>query len=462
MRIFGLYCLGLVLLLAPISTLAGIKVVELMPGDLIFSMDTQGGADHVGVFSEIGSDGRPYVFHSVTGKYQSLIKGVLKPIDTHYLVFRNNNIALAFSAHYRMRRWAEQRVPYDSDAAAFIQNLEDDARFGKGAANRLRAQYDYARSMSIPRFYRRIKYAARRNFPVLPKSDELGSSGRGFRCAESTILAYQIQELSELVRCVGDPKVEGYPGHWVSDKYSDEKDLTGPDAGGSVPPSVEFLDYQRGLREIGEYETAQPRKKFTETHIRFKPSIHYWDFEKNPSIEAFARTFDTSLPIDSKVSSPSVLLFHVGHDLAHWQLMDRLEMGSEKPFSEAEKNFWRDQVKSQIREVGLYRDLVLDRVRAHSRGAIAESPDTGSVSPELKVQGDPEFKPIRLLTEVSEIALDCPIDLAREFGPKCAGAGGGAGGGGGGAGAFDGASEKARSSSHSISASPGFDFFGGE
>jgi hypothetical protein len=422
------------------SAFSATQVLDLLPGDVIFSMNTQGGADHVGIFAGIGSDRRPYVLHSVIGAYHSLIKGVLKPIDTHYLVFRNKNLALAFSAYRRMSRWAHRGTPYDHSAAAFIQNVEEDPCWGKTAEIRIRAHYDYARSMSLPRFYRRIKYAARRAFPVLPKSDELGSSGRGLRCAESVVLCYQIEELSDLVGFVGDPQELGYVGHWVSDKYADEKYLSGEIGASLGGPSREYLEYQAGLRKESEYAIPN-RKRIEERHVLFEPSICYWDFERHPSIEEFAKRFDTSLPIDSKVTSPSVLLYHLQQDRDHWSEQGVLDMGAAHPFSDEEKLQWRTKVQTQVGLARLFHDRIVDRIRAYSRGAVFEgSPEMAEI--DLAALSGGKASPMGDRAEPRSISASPDFDFFNERagspvkgvrGPV--GAGGGGGGGGGGCGA---------------------------
>lgn len=340
-----------------------VSPLDLMPGDMIFWTNTLGGADHVAIYAGIGEDRRPYVLHAVSdSKYNSIAKTVLKKMEgLTYSVFRNNNLALSLSAYHRINTWSKRKVPYDRKSAAFVMRVEDSEVFKGSLSERLEAHYQYAVSQSIPRFYRRIKYAARGEMSNLPRSEAIKSSGRGLRCAEAAILAYQVEELIHLnlIRLV--PKNSVFESVWVSDKYAHEESL---DRCGA---SLGYRAYQKQLSSVEEYRVAQPEKVVIFNHLKFLPSIELWNFELEPSIEGFAQRFDTVFPIDSKISTASVMLTHVRRDSRHWTYLGPLKL-QEFTFSEAEKEAWRVHRDLIFQEANIAQSLVAQR-------AIESSPE---------------------------------------------------------------------------------------
>ncbi len=343
------------------AAFAGVKLNELVPGDLVFSMNALGGADHVGMFAGIGEDGRPYVVHAVSEKYKAVVRTILKPIDTSYVVFRNHNLSLALSASRRIGGWAKLKIPYDFDAANLALDAEDYSGFRGDAKQRLEQYYEYAKSQSIPRFYRRIKYAARRNMPILPSNEQLGSSGRGFRCDEVVILSYQVEEIADFVRSIGSPDGESLEFYqWISDKYAMLDILD------QCKATPEYRAYQNSLLEKDEYLVVQRGKRNDPKHIRFLPSICAWREDLHPSVEKFAESFDTVLPIDSKVSSPSVLLTHVSRDSLHWASLGPVRVES-SPVTEEEKEQWRNFIAQLFRDADEKQNRAAERIISSAR-----------------------------------------------------------------------------------------------
>jgi hypothetical protein len=276
-------------------------------------------------------------------------------------------------------------------------------------------------------------------------------------------LAYQVEELAPYVHCLGDPKeAGGYLGHWVSDKYADEELLFVGTLEGRGELSREYLRYQEALGSRGEYWVEQPEKRLLEKcrgvgHVRFRPSVCSWNFEKNPSIEKFAENFDSCLPLDSKVTSPSVLLFHMAQDHSHWSFLGNLDLGSDAPFSAAEKELWRQQVQQQIREARLVRDHVLDRiVRSASPASPMFGPSSAGGAGGMSGGGGVPLFAELFATLALDEAIDGSLDVADGGVLRLSPLEGGSAAGGAGARiSLDGALGGDRS----VSGSPGFDFF---
>ena len=370
-----------------------LRVVDLLPGDLIFFMDSFGKtAEHVAVYAGVKRDGKPYIIHAVTHPHQAVVTTLLKPLeDTPLHVVRNRSLRLALSAHHRMKTWAEVMVPYDTEAAGLIMTLEDSMPFCHPSTG-LEKYHRFAVEMGQKNFYRRIKYAARRMRPVMPAEESIKSTGRGFRCAEAAILAYQIEELSDAVADLSGSFSERV---WVSDKYAH------PDILKKLGATPEYLAYQASLNGRQTY-TVEGRKvevrnkAKTEDHQEFYPSFVAWNFNAYGSIEDYQATMDTCFSIDAKVSSAKVLYYHVMHDIEHWQTLGRLEL-PDHDIDAGARAAWREEV---IRR--------RERAVEMSRMAAADLRDRASTA-DLEI----DFRSLAWSSEVGD-ALRCATPRSPE------------------------------------------------
>ncbi|MFZ9595653.1 MAG: hypothetical protein ACO3A2_06195 [Bdellovibrionia bacterium] len=283
-------------------------------GDLVFYMDSLGKAEHVALFAGFDPEEEiPQVIHAVAEPHFKVISTQLRPSEIPYVIYRNKNRALSLFAYALMESWEAGGVPYDEKASELMDQFRDHREFAHPVEGTERL-YEYARQMSVPNFYRRIKFAARRGAsPVLPPDQRMGSMGRGLRCDEAVILAYQIEELADVVLNLFQ-WASRVP--WVSDKYLDEEVLNDPSIARFV--SQEYRDYLNRLNSKEEYPLVESKKRLNAPHQKFHPSIYAWNFEKFGSIEEFAQNFDTSLPLDAKITNPDVLLHHLRQDPQHW------------------------------------------------------------------------------------------------------------------------------------------------
>lgn len=345
---------------------ANLAPAALKPGDLIFSLDTSGQAQHVSIFSDLDNLDNIYHTHAVyqhnrlDPHYQSVVRSLLlkSTFKGEYQVYRNNNARLAKQAHERISIWAKAQVPYDNRAASFIMNMSGSKGFSN-PTNGVKTLYQYATEMSLPNFYRRIKYAIRHDSPVLPKSTEIGSSGRGFRCAEAAILAYQVEEISSCVKAIATSKL----GTWVSDKYAEMDEQVIKNLQNYVHLSEEYRSYQSRLHSPNEYDKFEQKSKASnKDHRRYWPSALFWKYKKCGEIEQFAKNLDTSLPVDSKITTAAVLNFHVLQDVKHWSYIGSLEVGDPQ-INDQSKKTWRDELKSIRENAEQSRRTLHDRVR---------------------------------------------------------------------------------------------------
>ena len=346
-----------------------IDTSDLLPGDLIFFMDSMGNhAEHVGVYSGIKADGHPYITHAVTHPYHALVTTLLKyQADTPIHVVRNHNLRLALSAHHRMKVWAEAMIPYDADAASMTMVIEDSTPFSHPVTG-LEKYHRFAVEMGKLNFHRRIKYAARRMRPVLPAEDSIKSTGRGFRCAEAAILAYQIEEISDAVADLSGAFMEKI---WVSDKYADPKLIE------KLGATSDYKTYQASL--IGrqtytvEGKTIEVRnREQVSDHQQYYPSFMAWNSEVYGSIEDYQEKLNTCLPIDSKISSARLLYYHVVHDPVHWNLLGNLELPDEElsPFARAS---WRAEIQRRKLKAEALSEIAAGHLRKRAATASIET-----------------------------------------------------------------------------------------
>ena len=310
-------------LLSPLCKAEPLEVSDLLPGDLIFFMNpSETSAEHVALFSGIKQDGQPYIIHAVAQPHHAVVSTLIKhQPHTPYHVVRNHNMTLALSAHHRMKVWSQVMVPYDLEAATYAMAIEDSSPFchpGSGIED----YYRFALEMGKLDFYRRIKYAARRTRPTLPSDDFIKSRGRGFRCAEAAILAFQIEEIAHIVADLSGNYAEKI---WVSDKYAHPGLLQ------KLGATPEYMNYQERLAgpfnvEFGEDLIRIRNHRKTPQHIEYYPSFIAWNKESYGSIEDYQKKMDTSFPIDSKVSTANVMYYHVMHDFGHWKNLGTLHI----------------------------------------------------------------------------------------------------------------------------------------
>ena len=345
---------------------ADITPSDLLAGDLIFSLNSLGAVEHVAVYAGI-KDQRRTIIHAVSGRYNSIMRTLLKPIQIGqrpYQVYRNKNFRLAGSVKHRMGVWSEQVIPYDAKAADFVTKMDESLDFWdpsmRSGTSRL---LEYSKEMSKINFYRRIKFAARRNNPIYPERVEKGKSGKGLRCAEAVILAYQIEELTSFLKPLEKFKDFG----WISDKHSVPRDV-------ASQFSVGYCSYQERLCQAQEYKVVNEFKNERRKELSFQPSWVAWDFEKAGPIEDFINHFDSVFNLDAKISNAAVLYLYLQEDGDHWSSLGQLNEVEPLVLTEEEKKKWPLDVDYLFQEADRAKAALAERIRAASGDVGLEVP----------------------------------------------------------------------------------------
>ena len=191
-----------------------------LPGDIIFSVDSFGKADHVGIYSRYNPQyNMHYILHATVGKYNSMHESTLS--EGTYRVFRLEDTAMALRAYFVMKMWGDLRIPYNFKRRNIIHNYEDSlsGATAQEKQDNVARQLKFAKEHYTENFYRVLKYATRYNFEFpYPQSKETG-----FTCVQSVVLAFQIADT------ISNATLRRLPMAWTSDKYSknDEKTMQG-------------------------------------------------------------------------------------------------------------------------------------------------------------------------------------------------------------------------------------------
>ena len=190
---------------------------DLLPGDLIFFLDSFKIPQHIAIYNGV-RDGVPFVSHAVTGKYNAVMTTRLKVEEGPYVVMRCKNMDLALAAQHRMRIWGENGIPYSFEKSDLIQSFTDEMPYchpkeGPKAGSILAQKY------YEPNFYRYIEYASHPNMPFHPNYME------GFRCDEAIVAAFNVETLLQ-DNCILAEAFDQVT--WVSDRLCEvfEEELT--------------------------------------------------------------------------------------------------------------------------------------------------------------------------------------------------------------------------------------------
>lgn len=318
---------------------ATISSEALRPGDLIFTIDSNGVAGHVAIWAP--QEGSILsVAHAIRRGVDLVLKTALEVPGEglSYLVLRNKDPHLARMAAKQANRWCRFGTPYDTNRLEVGERRESTLSVHKEnpqAALNAYQRFEFEKGGK----YRLIKYASRRMGPIsLPKS--CGGSGRGMRCCLFALSCFQTAALSkyDLVK----PLCGDSATRWVSDKY------TSLDLIKQSKPSTESIFNKGAIRakfkttqawkndvssycvfiekirkhdtEFKDYTHYKDHKFYDENRIPYAPSLLAWDYEKNGSIETFPfeNVLGEGLMLEPKTTSPAMLLYALSQDKTMW------------------------------------------------------------------------------------------------------------------------------------------------
>lgn len=279
---------------------------KLLPGDLLFFMDSSRIPIHVGIYSGEKS-GVHFVTHAVTEPHNAVMTTRLKPEDVApYQVFRCKNFSLASQAALRLRCWSKNNIPFSHEKHAEIyENIEDDPKMchpKKGGAY----QMEYAQKYFAPNIYRYISIASHPEWPSLPNPNEM----EGFYCSEAIACAFTVQELIHYNAVVPMKQLNVA---WVSNK---------------TELSLSFM--KKHYEITAEFEqflsTATSQNEYSIGHLKmnekldgaYPPSIVAWNYNLYPNIEDFASQHEFVLPLDSKLATPRALYEYCKSSEKQW------------------------------------------------------------------------------------------------------------------------------------------------
>jgi hypothetical protein len=340
---------------------------DLLPGDIVFFLNSLNGADHVGICKNV-HNGCAYITHAVKEKYNCLITTKIQPDilpGKSYRVFRHNNPDLAYKSAKRISQWAKLAIKYDDRKALKYYSLEDLAGHAHPKTG-ISRHLQFTKNEYYKSIYRSIKYASRNNIsPVRPKNNN--AAARGFICSEAVILAYQSTELADYVIDITKHKTN-IP--WISDKYSDINLVN------EYSPSPQYLAYRKRLNQVDEFkELPSPDKKIAQEKDQiYYPSIAAWNKEKYGNIEDFFNhSFTSSIPLDAKTTSSSVLMRQLQLDKINWQDCGYLQV---QPYNHSVEQIkqWKESVASIFEQAKTYKkkNIAIIKQRSQSLSKLDE------------------------------------------------------------------------------------------
>lgn len=305
-----------------------ISVADLQLGDIVFYTPnyTDEFADHVAIVTQIVAERNEcYVTHATTGSYNQVTETLLHHDETTaYHIYRCNYPTLVKEALALAMHWEKLGIKFSEERHTLMELAQE--FFGVENSPKNHAKHlDYAKEAYKENFFRIIKYAARRN--VKP------SRNKGFRCDQFIILLFQIAELKNMVE---DLELLGVT--WITDKYCTETYLKSFSALASFPTFNSYVDKLRGheyeaLDNLAKKDFNPPSKQ-----KRF-PSLLAWDIAHGDPKNHFLAN-ERVLPIDCKVASPSVMMYHLNESSDNWHRIGELQV-EPKTFKPEEKQHWQ-------------------------------------------------------------------------------------------------------------------------
>jgi len=295
---------------------------DLKIGDIIITGDECDSLPlHVAMYTG-HIDGRPYITHCFNGNPGGLKTTVLEDFGKMF-IFRPADANLGAKAADLMLKWAKFAIPYDLKRARWMRHthfqLRSDARqAGKDPTDYL---LEYLEVQSKAKFYERIKFAARRD--VCPVNMLEGVAPRGFTCVQVVILAYQIAEISNLVKPLAE-----IGNVWISDKHCAKATLRD----GNIPKS--YARYASKLRQKDEFPKFEFNDKKTTTahnNIKYLSSLNAWRYDLEPSLEKFIGSFESCLNLPSKICFTDALQSYLLKNSKYWINKGVLEYKSLPP-----------------------------------------------------------------------------------------------------------------------------------
>lgn len=333
---------------------------ELMIGDVIFFIDSNGIPHHVAIYAGKREDTH-FISHAVSAPYYSFMTTRLKPEFYPYRVFRPTNTALGISTAIRMSIWSKYQVPFSEEKHTAYEDLCDNAKMThpKDGGH---AQQAFAAKYFDRNFYRYIAFAAHPSMPYYPEEEM-----EGMRCSEGLTAAFNVETLLTInaVRSCAELNTK-----WVSDQIPlDEIASLIKKVPNYMAPSSNYLEYINYSHHQNEYEFANFPSNLKLHKFQCIPSILAWRYEVYGRIEHFIEHYDFPLRLDSKISSPWAMMYFFQQTPNHW--IDLGNLAIEHKFYnlealEADKEKWREYINNLFSDAIERQQMLCSTFGAHS------------------------------------------------------------------------------------------------
>tara|TARA_R110002110_G_scaffold415807_1_gene656437 strand:- start:49889 stop:51187 length:1299 start_codon:yes stop_codon:yes gene_type:complete len=284
-----------------------IDAKDLLPGDIIFFMNSFGQPEHVAIYS-LFKDNTHFISHAVSEPYNSMMMTRLKNTDYPYQVFRCTDFNLASRASKRMFYWVNNGLPFSHQKHDDIYANFIDARGHCHPKNGGTAQCETAAGKFADNFYRYVGMASHPGFPY--KINEDSNYSEGVYCSEAVTLAFNIEEILNIdaVYSVKDLSVE-----WVSDKTSSAAEVE------RFNPSARYKQYYAGANSRFQYAEFGQIKSNELSDGAYPCSLAAWRFDRYGEIEKFVDEYKFHLPLDSTIASPWAVMAWMTQNPHLWQ-----------------------------------------------------------------------------------------------------------------------------------------------
>lgn len=310
-----------------------LSINDLKIGDIVFYTPsyTNEMADHVAIVTRlIPENNQCYVTHAVTitDKYNEVIETLLRLDEKNrYFIYRCQDDVLTKNVGELAKSWGKKGIKFSKDRHDLMLRAEEHFGVNLNPKN-VKKHLEYVKaSYNDNKFFSIIKYAARRN--TRP------SLNKGFRCDQFVILVIQVAEVGNRV---DDLNALGVP--WITDKHGERDYLNLMQASSDW---ADFTHYFNKLREGNEYNEFQLNKSASMSRqVKQLPSLYAWnsDVAKEDAKEYFLSS-DRFLPLDSKISSPSVLLTYLNDNPKKWKNLGEY-IGIKNTYTNREKLTWKE------------------------------------------------------------------------------------------------------------------------